>query len=513
MCTLQEVKDMLYDVKDNTMENQRMYESYNMIPSVATPDLKFSVSRPAIADSLSFVNVMSKEGFVIPLYLGRILGSTVGGAKFVVNPVKFYEFLEQKFRTSYLLRMESHDRTKARVLRVPLTLDYFDYFASEPDSLNLFLMFISLFMFQLSGCPGLFSEDRPVGVYDGISYNNGYMKPLSVTDVCYSFGSVLKISQKINYSLEREKSVVLRDIEKEIETSTVGVETLLEVVKDETLKTGYEPVIINGQIFNIPPCGVCSQVDLKLDILFTSVGEENDKSWKAVTSLNESIFETVQKTKKKAIMMLKIACMAVFYMGVYTCPHLDTVVSILTQVREKKQREVDRFKDENEGDNFCEEFSDFSALLIGVLMMDYGLDYEKAQRLLDGKPVYREEVSEELLGSKFVNVTRRNVFVKKVGDGLTDLISDLMDSRRLVINMKNDWVTYSLFYTKRRYSTIRCPITLVGVKDPVITTSGYVYERSALMEWIRLHETEPLTREAIGIDDIVECYSLRTDNI
>lgn len=49
-----------------------------------------------------------------------------------------------------------------------------------------------------------------------------------------------------------------------------------------------------------------------------------------------------------------------------------------------------------------------------------------------------------------------------------------------------------------------CPITQDYMKNPVITPSGNYYEKFAIVEWINLHHTDPLTREKLTIDMILE---------
>ena len=42
-----------------------------------------------------------------------------------------------------------------------------------------------------------------------------------------------------------------------------------------------------------------------------------------------------------------------------------------------------------------------------------------------------------------------------------------------------------------------CPITQDYMKNPVITPSGNYYEKYAIIEWINMHHTDPLTREKL----------------
>ena len=50
-----------------------------------------------------------------------------------------------------------------------------------------------------------------------------------------------------------------------------------------------------------------------------------------------------------------------------------------------------------------------------------------------------------------------------------------------------------------------CPLSLVVMKDPVLTPAGHAYEREAIEKHILLNGTDPLTGQTI------QCSSLRPD--
>ena len=56
-----------------------------------------------------------------------------------------------------------------------------------------------------------------------------------------------------------------------------------------------------------------------------------------------------------------------------------------------------------------------------------------------------------------------------------------------------------------------CPIKLEYMKHPVLTPSGNYYEKSAIIEWIKKNHTDPMTREKLTIDMLMEDkeYSLK----
>ena len=49
-----------------------------------------------------------------------------------------------------------------------------------------------------------------------------------------------------------------------------------------------------------------------------------------------------------------------------------------------------------------------------------------------------------------------------------------------------------------------CPITQEYMKNPVITPSGNYYEKTAIIDWINKEGTEPLTREKLTVDMLIE---------
>ena len=55
-----------------------------------------------------------------------------------------------------------------------------------------------------------------------------------------------------------------------------------------------------------------------------------------------------------------------------------------------------------------------------------------------------------------------------------------------------------------------CPITQVVMIDPVLGSDGRSYERSAITEWLRTHNTSPLTREVMTAETLKPNYALRS---
>ncbi|CAF3455003.1 unnamed protein product [Rotaria sp. Silwood1] len=47
-----------------------------------------------------------------------------------------------------------------------------------------------------------------------------------------------------------------------------------------------------------------------------------------------------------------------------------------------------------------------------------------------------------------------------------------------------------------------CPITLNVCRDPVFASNSYVYERTAIIQWIEQQGTSPLTRQPLNVNDL-----------
>ena len=54
-----------------------------------------------------------------------------------------------------------------------------------------------------------------------------------------------------------------------------------------------------------------------------------------------------------------------------------------------------------------------------------------------------------------------------------------------------------------------CPITQDYMNNPVLCPSGHYYEKSAILIWLKTHDTEPLTREHLTADMLIEDEEFR----
>ena len=49
-----------------------------------------------------------------------------------------------------------------------------------------------------------------------------------------------------------------------------------------------------------------------------------------------------------------------------------------------------------------------------------------------------------------------------------------------------------------------CPIKLEYMKHPMLTPSGNYYEKTAIIDWINKNQTDPMTREKLTVDMLIE---------
>ena len=49
-----------------------------------------------------------------------------------------------------------------------------------------------------------------------------------------------------------------------------------------------------------------------------------------------------------------------------------------------------------------------------------------------------------------------------------------------------------------------CPITQEYMNNPVLCPSGNYYEKSAILDWLKKNDTEPLTRQYLRADMLIE---------
>ena len=56
-----------------------------------------------------------------------------------------------------------------------------------------------------------------------------------------------------------------------------------------------------------------------------------------------------------------------------------------------------------------------------------------------------------------------------------------------------------------------CPLTLECMVTPMMTRSGHSFERSAIVAWLKKNGSHPLTRQRMGLRDLVPHVKLQSD--
>ena len=54
----------------------------------------------------------------------------------------------------------------------------------------------------------------------------------------------------------------------------------------------------------------------------------------------------------------------------------------------------------------------------------------------------------------------------------------------------------------------KCPITFAKFRFPVRTPTGHVYEREAIVKWLRQNGTDPLTRLPLDVSDLQPAHDV-----
>lgn len=59
-------------------------------------------------------------------------------------------------------------------------------------------------------------------------------------------------------------------------------------------------------------------------------------------------------------------------------------------------------------------------------------------------------------------------------------------------------------------SSIRCPISGAVMKDPVLASDGYTYDRPSIMQWLKSKTTSPATGEEMDANKLVPNHQLKS---
>lgn len=54
-----------------------------------------------------------------------------------------------------------------------------------------------------------------------------------------------------------------------------------------------------------------------------------------------------------------------------------------------------------------------------------------------------------------------------------------------------------------------CPLSHEFMQDPVLTPYGHSYDRKSITDWLRTHQTDPITNQPLALDDLRPCNTLK----
>ncbi len=103
---------------------------------------------------------------------------------------------------------------------------------------------------------------------------------------------------------------------------------------------------------------------------------------------------------------------------------------------------------------------------------------------------------------------------------ISPVLEDLNTRSRSLVWLQNCKVLASKFVYRLTAAAVsmpgpvqdsfRCPITQDVMVDPVIVTeTGHTYERSAIEQWLRTHNTDPKTNVRLMSKKLIPNHSLR----
>eukprot|EP01047_Picozoa_sp_COSAG01_P050771 COSAG01_NODE_5167_length_4438_cov_16.802720_4_plen_333_part_00 len=115
----------------------------------------------------------------------------------------------------------------------------------------------------------------------------------------------------------------------------------------------------------------------------------------------------------------------------------------------------------------------------------------------------RGEFREELEQREATPASPKEVMVEKE---LAEVLSRPMLTRQLS-NRSRHVIKAALTEIPRQFL---CPITYEVMKEPVVCADGHTYEQEAIEEWLRHHDTSPVTNAVLPMKQTFPNYSLRS---
>jgi hypothetical protein len=86
---------------------------------------------------------------------------------------------------------------------------------------------------------------------------------------------------------------------------------------------------------------------------------------------------------------------------------------------------------------------------------------------------------------------------------------ELRPSFQLIKGRLEEYVQANLEMIDHIPESLLCPIGYTLMADPVVYADGHSYDRAAIEEWFRLHNTSPLTNQPLQSKHLIPNHTLR----
>ena len=125
---------------------------------------------------------------------------------------------------------------------------------------------------------------------------------------------------------------------------------------------------------------------------------------------------------------------------------------------------------------------------------------DKREDIIDTISTTKEKVATKLKTGKDKFIDVITTTVEKIKDKIDNNSNETIGEYD---KEKYEKIGHNKIYTSDESWGI-CPITQNYMENPVITPSGNYYEKKAILDWIKRNPTDPITREKLTPDMLVE---------
>jgi len=413
MATLQELKDMLKSfVGGCNYDATTLYESLEKIPVVEGDLMLYTPSRPVTEDQLEYINVIGPDDNVYPLYLQRLIRRDGYGCYIKSKPASIFKKFYKDFSLNEVLHPMGDGRSLKRCMRLPLTLDFYDFFNSKERGLNQFLVFLISFLFDLNDvCVPIFMEERPKTNCTHFSYNNPYVSEMT-------FDDIIREQKKLIPYLE---SICFKE---KIQLDSYDSEVSKLIDKNVIYKN--EKVIYKGRVRDVQFCSLCANLYYASAHIKMLTENESEPFKKVIDKVESGARERYRWSYSNdeydldvinssqyvasAFFRIAIASLNPLSKGSFRHDHFLPEDAPLEGVEKKDQFLVSVYEDQ---DVFEEKkYSSFRSFLKDYLILK-GVSIPNSDLIIKGKGVFLSEVPIEVFVSMpFFKRNTRKVFMQ-----------------------------------------------------------------------------------------------------